>query len=545
FEGENGALLRAEGNVLLNFFGFAIIDGFFIFEKSTSTVTLANGETLAVDQMLIGAIGVDAFIGINGPASNDGALGFSITNADIALALMSAQQPAAPAPPSTDLRSFIALKVDVKQAGFVGVDGLTVAITDLKLAINQAGGILNGNPVDTNNVVDFNAGGSQPGTQVTIGALTLDFDGDDGALLRAEGNVELNFFGFAIIDGFFIFEKSSANVTLSDGTTLDVDRMLIGAVGVDAFIGINGPATNAGALGFDITDADIALALMSAKQPAAPAPPSTDLRSFTALEVEVASASFIGVDGLTIAVNSMSFSLNQAGGTLNGNPVDGSVVVDFNAGGSVTGTPLTIGALTLDFEGENGPLLEASGELELNVFDVVFVTAGFELRKQTVDVDVNGNGVLSTTERDLDNAGLLTLSLTISDFFAGIPGGIGFQVNSGQIAIAIIKPDPVLNPADDRSFLAFSSNISGASLAGLPPELVIEATRLEVEINSASGTPVAPATVITPLNWNVAVDLQPGDATFDADPVVVGGQTFDFTGAFTRIGGALTLDAFG
>ena len=118
-------------------------------------------------------------------------------------------------------------------------------------------------------MVDFNDGASDSvaGTPLTIGALTLDFEGEDGALLRAEGNVELNFFGFAAIDGFFIFEKSSGTVLLEDGSSLDVDRMLVGAVGVDAFIGLNGPASNAGAVGFSVTDADIALALMSATQP--------------------------------------------------------------------------------------------------------------------------------------------------------------------------------------------------------------------------------------------------------------------------------------
>ena len=121
------------------------------------------------------------------------------------------------------------------------------------------------------------------------GAPVLDFEGENGALLRAQGNVALNFFGFAIIDGLFIFEKSSSTVKLSDGSDLLVDQMLIGAVGVNAFIGLNGPGSNAGALGFDVSDANVALALMSAQQPATPPAPSDpiDLRKFTALKVQV------------------------------------------------------------------------------------------------------------------------------------------------------------------------------------------------------------------------------------------------------------------
>ena len=63
---------------------------------------------------------------------------------------------------------------------------------------------------------------------------------------------------------------------------------------------------------------------------------------------------------------------------------------------------------------------------------------------------------------DLDNANLLTVNLTITDFFAGIPGGIGFHVSNGSLALALIKADPVTNPGDNRSFLAVKAEMGNA-----------------------------------------------------------------------------------
>src|SRR5690606_20304431 len=159
---------------------------------------------------------------------------------------------------------------------------------------------LNGTAVSGDVVVDFADGADDlvAGEALTIGALTLDFEGEDGALLRASGNLDLDFFGFASVQGFIEFEKRTDTVTLSDGTQLEVEQLLVGATDVSAFIGVNGGT--ASELGFKVTDADVALALMSAKQPAPPTP-ATDLRTFTALKVDVQAAEFVGVAGLTVS----------------------------------------------------------------------------------------------------------------------------------------------------------------------------------------------------------------------------------------------------
>src|SRR5262249_31555165 len=158
------------------------------------------------------------------------------------------------------------------------------------------------------------------------------------------------------------------------------------------------------------------------------------------------------------------------------------------------------------------------------------IKGGFDITTQKVDVDVNHNGLFSKTEGDLDNANLLTLNLTITDFFAGIPGGIGFHVSNGSLALALIKADPATNPGDNPSFLAVKAEMGNASLDGLPQDLVdITATDLQVAINQASGTsPSKPSA----LDWTQSVNLDanaPLNGTFTHGDVVVGGQTIGFT----------------
>src|SRR5207249_2309346 len=94
------------------------------------------------------------------------------------------------------------------------------------------------------------------------------------------------------------------------------------------FAGINGPASNPGALGLSLTDVEFGLALMKVKAPAAPAV-TTDLRSWLALKATVGSASFIGIDGLTVEVTTLSVIVNQGSGTRNG--VANTKVVDFTS----------------------------------------------------------------------------------------------------------------------------------------------------------------------------------------------------------------------
>lgn len=55
---------------------------------------------------------------------------------------------------------------------------------------------------------------------------------------------EIDLFGFFYVSGFFTFEKSNATVTLDDPVEdpVPVEMFTIGAINVEAFAGVNGPA---------------------------------------------------------------------------------------------------------------------------------------------------------------------------------------------------------------------------------------------------------------------------------------------------------------
>ena len=142
--------------------------------------------------------------------------------------------------------------------------------------------------------------------------------------------MDIGVFGFFFVSGNFAFEKSTAtNVALSGGGTVgELELLTIGASNVSAFAGVNGPASNAAAMGLSLTGVNFALALGKVKALAAPQV-STDLRSFTAVKATVGSASFIGIDGLTLAVTSLSVDINKGGGTNAG--AASTTALDFQA----------------------------------------------------------------------------------------------------------------------------------------------------------------------------------------------------------------------
>ena len=127
--------------------------------------------------------------------------------------------------------------------------------------------------------------------------------------------------------------------------------------------------------------------------------------------------------------------------------------------------------------------LAISGSAAIDLFGVVVGTAGFGFASRTVDVDQNANGVFSLTERDLDDATLLTIDLTINQVFVGVgasldssnhlvtAGATGFEVSGGHIALAIIRANPNSIAGDNRSYVATTSSLDDAEFIGLPSGL--------------------------------------------------------------------------
>ena len=222
--------------------------------------------------------------------------------------------------------------------------------------------------------------------------ITLDFDGADGALLKASGTVDIGLFGFVYLSGDFAFEKSTKLLRVAEeAADTSFQVLTIGASNVSAFVGVNGPADHAGALGLSLSEVDFALALGSETPPATP-PLGTapiDTHTFTALKASVGSASFIGVDNLTIALTDFTLAVNQGGGVYDPDGTQGATVavantevVDFKT----TPLPVAVSAsedITLDFDGADGALLKASGTVDIGLFGFVYLSGDFAFEKST------------------------------------------------------------------------------------------------------------------------------------------------------------------
>ncbi|GAG46424.1 unnamed protein product, partial [marine sediment metagenome] len=171
FEGD---LLRVGGTIGIEIDGFVYLSSDFAFEKSDDpvTVTLSDVDSteVLVEVMTIGATDVTAFAGVNGPADQDGAMGLSMSGIDIGLVLMKVSDPDNLHP--EDTRSWMALKAEVDDISFIGIDDLTISLTDFAVLFNRASGDDNG---AANYAVDFAASGAY---SIDVGdgeAIEIDF----------------------------------------------------------------------------------------------------------------------------------------------------------------------------------------------------------------------------------------------------------------------------------------------------------------------------------------------------------------------------------
>ncbi|HNQ87709.1 MAG TPA: hypothetical protein PKM73_03635, partial [Verrucomicrobiota bacterium] len=232
-------------------------------------------------------------------------------------------------------------------------------------------------------------------------------------------------------------------------------------------------------------------------------------------------------------------------------------------GMTTTGATLSLGgalsASVSDGDDEGALALELSYDLDtellqLDVDQLYFNACGFvvvnasgvTLEKRVVDVDLDGDRVLGTT--DLDDATLISASILGADIFIGV-SGTGLHVTNGSLAFALIQPAAT---ADLRSYLAVTASLDSASLEGASG-LTATATGIELRVNRGTNSSGA----IDPtaaLNWTQAVDLgADAEATEGtgaagdhfADVVNVGGVTISFVDDQEHATATVVLDVFG
>ena len=320
-------------------------------------------------------------------------------------------------------------------------------------------------------------------------------------------------------------------ITLADGSVAEVKSLTLGGNGISAFAGLNGPASSAQAIGFELTGVDFALAVFT------PDEAQTDLAGINWLTLSASATGFnlLGIPGLTVSGGPLRIALNQVFGLADG--VDANNwVVDYS---SESMTVLTGPSSTeiFDFDGADGELLEVGGALTVTVGDFFHVSGEFAFRKSLATVKLADGSAL--------NADLLTIGGYDLTAFAGVNGpadsgnAIGLSLTGVEFALAMFSEhlaagDTTTVPGRWLSLRATAGTASFVGVSGI----TISTKDVVIEVNRQLGL----ADGDTP---NV-VDFK--DSPFAVTTGVEKTMELDFDGAdgeLLRARGRLTISLYG
>jgi hypothetical protein len=224
----------------------------------------ANKPTVDTRLLTIGGVGLNTFVGINGPyrdssgQTNTDAVGVTGSNAEFGVAL---------AWDKASSRSWVALQASADEVALVGVPGITATTIKLDVAMNVVNNPLS-SALEREQVLDLAAQNLKVATGYAT-TTTLTLDGARGELLRASGDFDVGAAGFVHARGRMDLEKSTTTVQLADKSDVVVDQLLMGGSGLELFAGVGGPyrgdgnQTNPSAVGFAMTGGEFALAMFT------------------------------------------------------------------------------------------------------------------------------------------------------------------------------------------------------------------------------------------------------------------------------------------
>ncbi|MDA1274964.1 MAG: calcium-binding protein [Verrucomicrobia bacterium] len=241
FDARGKVLRAATTNASLSIGSAVVINGQFTFSSvDPLDVTLTNGSEKTVEGIAIGAENVSLFFGANGPYradtngdglidinddTNDSAVGLTLTNVDVALAVLKPTE-------TSDAARYYAVKASGDEVAFVGLgDLLGFEATGALLTVNWATDSADSSPA----AIDFSAltGG---GLTVEAGSSSVLLDFDGGFIRASVDGVRLDIAAFAHLEGTFAFEMSPVEtITISTGIPDS-----IGSLASDAVTELNG-----------------------------------------------------------------------------------------------------------------------------------------------------------------------------------------------------------------------------------------------------------------------------------------------------------------
>ncbi|UCF42574.1 MAG: hypothetical protein JSV99_08215, partial [Planctomycetota bacterium] len=546
----SGDLLAISGSLELSLMEFVMGNASFAFATRTIDVDLNGDESfdlLSASLMTIGLSDGNLFIGLSG--EDDGTagtgVGFEITGAQLSLALIK--------PSQTDIdggdgRSYLAVKASLGTATLLGISDFDADADDLILKINQASG---SNGVDDAVALDwtkaFDLNGNdifgEPADWLDPGQdldpqvdLTLDYTGQ---MLQVKSGFNIVVSDYFYVNGEFAFEKSLAPifVTLTNHSIVPVDMLIMSAGGVDAFVGVNGPGDQDGAMGLSLSAVDFALMLMRSARP-------MDSRSWTALKAEVGTAEFVGVDGLGLTLEITDFAVMVNIASEDSGAVINFAASDFDDDTVIDGVYIIdVGTETIEIDFA-GQLLEISGEIEIGLDGFVHLSGDLAFKRSSDPVTVTLDAIDDPSTPDEDEAHaeveIMTVAAKNATAFAGVNGPVGqidtmgLSLSGVDIGLVLMKvSDPL--PGDTRNWMALKAELGSAEFVGVE-DVTISLTEFLLLFNKAGGG--ASAAV------NFAASEIDGDGAYSID---VGGKTIeiDFVGDITKVGGTVDIGLFG
>ncbi|MEW6155801.1 MAG: hypothetical protein AB1813_00100 [Verrucomicrobiota bacterium] len=341
------------------------------------------------------------------------------------------------------------------------------------------------------------------------GASDVDAGAQQDALLAffaGKGAVNsFSFFGrlnlshLVSLSGNFAIERGpSLTVPLADGSTTQVQNLTLGGSDIHAFIGWNGPywqdsdddgdidstdETVDGAVGLAIEDLDFGLGLFAS---------ILDLTGYMALQAHATSISIVGLDGITIRAEDVSFGLNLASNPFEIPGVFEPEVIDFSAMNGGAGLSIATGGDPVSLTFDDSVLQVTAGNALLQISNFLSIEGSFAFEQgRTVEVTL-ADGTTKEVET-------MTIGAADVDVFAGVGGpyfddldGNGNGYNDGAIGIALENVDvgvALMEGADLTDFtkyVALKVEADSAALVGMGDIIELSATDITVGYNTVS-----------------------------------------------------------
>jgi hypothetical protein len=331
---------------------FVLISGGFIFtETQTTTTDSTTNKKTQTTKILVGATGLEVFFGV-GPARlgdgtiNPNAVGVLLENGQLGVEVLH-QVDVTNSNSPTPIGSTYAVDAS-GSAQLVNVTGLGLGGT-FHVRINTTGGAVSEtiavpNPANVGSTVN----------------VPLTFAGNE-TLSLAGTSLNLSINGFITLTGNFALSKTVTAPVTTGGTTTSSTKILVGATGINAFLGSDDQR-----VGLQISNAKLALAIYETTVTTGA---TTSSSTSYALDAS-ASASLIGVGE--------NFSLSGTVG-VRVNTTGGAVTDKVKVNG--TDVPISFTADESNFEGFSG------ANVMINVGNYVTVSGNFAFTREVDTVN--------------------------------------------------------------------------------------------------------------------------------------------------------------